>query len=189
MHLIDGTEVASDANSVWRYRVVAVRAGRADTLPDLFADGHARLVGDSAVYGIALDSAGESRGAFRYTVRAGLELEPLPADAVYGLTVLDVAPDGAHLAYVAFDGQGRARGVVRRWPAGPVVATTPAVPVASGDAFTGSAEWASAREFVVYIDQSGRGDPWTRLRGALDRSEVVIDTVPAAELPADRRAG
>lgn len=138
------------------------------------------VVGDSVVLGIGFDSTGALTHAFRYSLaRHAVDTLPLPADYSPTLTVIAIAPDGRHIAYVRFPGDETATGVVRVWPAGPVVVETPVVRVPAGDGLSGAADWLTAETFHLFIDifadTTGRWLRFTgKVRSGLQRTDTIV---------------
>lgn len=148
-----------------------------DTLARLLTIEPPLLVGDSLLLGLSHDTLGALLGIFRYNRRdRSIRSDPLPAD-FNPVSDLKLSPDGQHLAYVRFDTSG-AVGVVRKWPSGEVVATTPALQVPPGDVLRGAATWTSPVDFELLIDPFEMdGSRWVRYRGRLGTPTLTVDTL------------
>lgn len=159
------------------HRIAVRTAARADTVPGVVTD-VAPVAAGGAVLGFGSDPAnGALQYAFRYDLRRRtVEHLPTPGDVDPRASAPAISPDGRHLAYVAVDRKGgRMRAVVRRWPAGPIEASSPWISVVPRDSPVNQAAWTSADAFDVRIDL---GRAWARVQGSIHRHIVRVDTVP-----------
>lgn len=180
--LVDSTTYAFEIGDLYVYRVAVHHDSSIDTLPDLRALYPPVLVGDSVLLGVAYDSASDAYSLFSYSAPNGqIVFYSPPQDLRLRVSVPAFAPDGKELAYVAFAGDETGNGVVRRWPAGEIVAQTPRVTVPATDMISGRAIWQDITHFELDISVSNAA--YVRFRGVRGRTGFDADTVLFSEHP------
>lgn len=181
VRLVDSTTAEIGGAELPLFRVEVRTAARTDTLERVLAAEVPQVIGDTLLLGFGYDSGGQMTTAFRWEVRTGSVAErSLPRDLRGGLTRPAFAPDGRHLAYVVFPGDGTARGVVRSWPGQRVVRRGDPVEVPATDQIAGVARWEDAETFLWFIELEGAGELWVRQRGSTARRGTTSDTVRTA---------
>jgi hypothetical protein len=175
--LVDSVPAAGLGMELATIRRVEVRGVGLDTIPGLLATDEPAVVGDSAVLGLAVDSTGSPAAMYQYSASSRvLRRLPLPRDLASGMSGAAVAPGGRWAAYVRFDGENHAEGVIRVFPNGDVIARSRPVDVASTDGRLAEAEWLDSGRVALYIDGLPDGTRRLRLVGT-PRGEWRLDTV------------
>jgi hypothetical protein len=169
------------------YRVVVATSGVVDTVPGVLVTCPAVRL-DVAVVGFGIDPTDARAYGFRYDMRSRRVTRfDAPQDLRLPLSDAAISPDGRHMAYVTFPGDGSGVGVIRTMQGNQVVQRTVPVTTGAGDTFSGAASWFDSTHFQVLVlldlPATRPGEyRWLRLRGAIG-GPIVADTV----LPARSR--
>lgn len=169
----------------WRGEVlrrVEVRGeGSVDTVPGILTARPVVAVPKTGVEGFIFDTArgGVTQG-FRYDPeRRRVKKIVLAPEMIRPGAAPALSPDGWHVAYVAVADSGQ-RAVVRVFPRGRVVATSPLLPPpAPGAAPANEARWTPPDTFEITVGLAGDSSRALRLRGT-PRGVLSTDTVPIA---------
>jgi hypothetical protein len=169
------------------YRVVVATAGTVDTVPGVLVTCPAVRL-DAAVVGFGIEPTDARAYGFRYDIRTRQVARfDAPQDLRLPLSDVAISPDGRHMAYVTFPGDGSGVGVIRTLQQNQVIQRTVPVTTGGGDTFSGAASWFDSTHFQVLVmldlPATRPGEyRWLRLRGAIG-GPIVADTV----LPARSR--
>jgi hypothetical protein len=180
--LVDSVPYANELADGWLQRVRVTAGDRVDTLDGVLTRSPPVVVGDSAVVGL-LAEENQVTGVFVYHAATGaVRRIPAPADWI-PFAHPKLAPDGAHVAYLAQDRRdttGLGYGVVAAVPSMRVVLRGPGVRMLETDAGVDTIEWLDADRFEMRIDRSYTLGGAVRLRGTVRPPRLVVDTVDAA---------
>jgi len=180
LSLADSAFAEVGAVGRYLYHVVIRHDSSLDTLPGIVTVARPTLVADSLVLGVTYDSTTvDGYFIFRYSAPSGqLEISDPPLNLRLAVSEPAFAPNGRYIAYIAFPGDATGRAVVRRWPSEQLVVETPSDTVPATDVTGGWADWIDSTQFELFMVIAD--DRWVRFRGAIDRPNVVVDTVPAS---------
>ncbi len=178
VELVDSIPWEDELSGGVLHRVVVRTSDGADTLSGVRTARAPVVVGDSVVLGFDFDG-GRVRRGFRWSVNERrTRWIGLPDDFV-AFVAWKLAPDGAHLAYVARADSGRFRPEIRVWPGGQPVFQGPAADMYPSDAANSSVRWSGAEAVEVRMrldDLDVPGERWLRARGS-PTGTMAIDTL------------
>src|SRR5262245_4528842 len=151
------------------------RFDRLDTVPHIRSLGTVAVVGDTLIIGIG----GSSATAWSYDVRTK-ELTRSPSPDWFNLSWMTppaaFSPDGRFIAYLSQD-RSTTHLTVRSWPAGRIVAQSPAVsPRQLNPPHGGSIIWQNPEELYAYIPVSDSGPSIASVHGVVRGGGVEIVT-------------
>jgi hypothetical protein len=158
-------------------RVVVVHGGRQDTVPGVLVADAPVMGADGAVYGIRAREE-LAVGLFAYDV-AARRVRALPTpEGWWESTVPRLAPDGRHVAYLAFGTDGTAHAAVAALPGGQVVYRGPRAVLLETGAQVDEITWLSPREFEIRVYLGGAAGGIQRVRGSVAPLAIRVDTLP-----------
>lgn len=159
-------------------RTDTIPGARTMTLPGVGADGH--------VYFFAFDRDGFLTHAYSYDpdTRQLTDIQ-IPPDIEFNATHLTVSPDARYIAYIAPDSvTSYTHGRVLSWPAGSLVAQTPAEPGYDSEIDYNDLRWIDAdrAEFVYHSGRAiepgaGHRELWIHAMVAASTHEVRVDSL------------
>jgi hypothetical protein len=160
-------------------RVVVVRGGRQDTVPGVLVADRPVIGPDGAVYGIRAQEE-LAGGLFAYDV-AARRVRTLPTpEGWWESTAPRLAPDGRHVAYLAYGTDGTGHAAVAALPGGQVVYRGPRAVLLETGAGVDDIRWLTPREFEILVYLGGATGGIQRVRGSVAPLMVEVDTLPEA---------
>jgi hypothetical protein len=168
------------------YRVRVTTGTRTDTIPGVRTMTLPGVGADGDVYLFGYDRDGFLTHAYRYdpNTRELTEIQ-VPPDVEFNVTHLTVSPDARHIAYMGHDSvTSYARGRVRSWPDGKLIAQSPAEPSIEGDIDYNDLRWIDA-DRVEFVYRSGRTiernptgpELWIHTIVAVNTREMKVDSL------------
>jgi hypothetical protein len=141
-------------DSIMVYRIVASRAGVADTLADVIRPWPV-VVSDSTIIGLHFVRSDSSRQIVSLTLPGRRRaVTPLPSDLHFQFTDIAISPHGQYLAYVASDSTSGPYPVIRAFDTGAEILRGPAAAGCDCDSDMNHARWVSVDSFEVAVVNS-----------------------------------
>jgi hypothetical protein len=157
-------------------RVVVVHGGRQDTIPGVLVADPPVMGPDGAVYGIRAQEE-LALGLFAYEV-AARRIRALPTpEGWWEPTVPRLAPDGRHVAYLAYGTDGTGHAAVAALPSGQVVYRGPSAVLLETGAGVDEITWSTPREFEMRVYMGGATGGFQRVWGSVAPLAIKVDTL------------
>jgi hypothetical protein len=173
---VDSVPYANELNSGYHRKVRVGTATGFDTLAGVLVDQLPVVVGDSILYGIRAEQD-DSPGLFTYS-RSRRQLRMLPPlEGWQPFQEPEIAPDGAHVAFLAKDSTDNYYGAVATLPAGKVMFRGPPMSPLETDTGIDEISWSDANHFEIDIAITYKVGGKQRIRGSLSPLKVTIDTM------------
>lgn len=185
--LVDGSQEGEPGDiAATLYRVQLTTGTGMDTIPGVRTMTLPGVGADGDVYLFGYDRDGFLTHAYSYDPNTRrLTLIQVPQGVEFDGTHLTVSPDARHIAYIGHDSTtSYARGRVRSWPDGKLIAQTPAEPSIEGDIDYNDLRWIDANQ-VEFVYRSGRTiernptgpELWIHTIVAVNTREMKVDSL------------
>lgn len=175
--LVDSVAWEHELGEGYLQRVEVWTKGRTDTIPGVLTAELPVALRQGRLLGFSYQ-ADAVQAAYEYDPRKGsTQVHSLPDDLNGVFSAPSFAPDGRHLAYIVFSGDGTAWAAVRTWPRGQLVWRSKRVEVPATDAAGGNlVRWLSPDTVEVFIE-TGRstGGGWYHVRGSVRQRRIVAE--------------
>lgn len=157
-------------------RVQVKYAGRTDTIPKVLTNRLPVAGDDGKLYVFGYDDSGILDKGYAYDpqTRTLSEFEAPPGSTILETHIL-LSPDAKHIAYIATE--GNARGVVRSWPDGALVAEGPISPWCEGDEDYNSVRWLDLQTAELAYCSGGSRRIWVHTLVDVVKHQIKVDTL------------
>jgi hypothetical protein len=178
MALVDPQDKGDPGDEAFAlYRVEVKHNGRTDTIPTVRTN-RLPIVSDGArLYMFGFSGGGFLDKGYSYDLhtRTLTEFEAPPGSTALE-THIQLGPDAKHIAYIATE--GNARGVVRSWPDGALVAQGPSAPWCEGDEDYNGVRWLDPNTAeLAYCSGGGSRRIWVHVLVDVTRQQIKVDTL------------